>query len=378
MAQATLPVQFQTYDLNVGVIVQMEDMISLLDPFDAPLQGMNGADGKSVLATDTCFEKKVEWLDESLLLPKSTLAATSTTTQATVVVATGHGTRFSTGDVLIIETEKLKVQSISSDTLTVDRGFASTTSAQHVTSAVVLILGQALSEGSNPEDPRAVDRSARYNLTQIFGPTSVRVSSTENVVRKYGLGGTNEFDKQVANRTKEQIIQVDQALLYGTRFETSDYRTMGGFTNYITTNVDSTTTSITEAKLLDQMAAVFDLGGRPDRLIVGATQKRRLSAIATAGSNTLTLEAPRTDDGRGAVVNYLDSDFGRLSVVLDRWCRSTDAFAFDRDQAVVCTLRPLQFEMLAKTGDSIYGMVVQEKTLKFRRESHAFRFSALT
>jgi hypothetical protein len=378
MAQLTLPAQFQTYDLNVGIMLDIEDMIHLLDPFEAPLQGMNGADGMSVIATDTCFEKKVEWLDENLLLPKSTAAATTTTTQGTIVVASGHGTRFSTGDVLICENEKMKVQSISTDTLTVDRGFAGTTSAQHVTSSVVLILGQALSEGSNPEDPRAIDRTNRYNLTQIFGPTSVRVSATENVVRKYGLRGQSEFDKQVANRSREQIIQVDQAILYGTRYETSDYRTMGGFTEYITTNVNSASTTISEALLLDQLQAVFDLGGRPDRLITGATQKRRISAIATAGGNTLTIDVPRESDTRGAVVNYIDSDFGRLSVVLDRWCRTNDVFAFDRDQAVLCTLRPMQFEMLAKTGDSIYGQVVQEKTLKFRRERHAFRFSALT
>jgi len=379
MAQATLPSLYQTYDLTVGVIVDIEDMIHLLDPFEAPLQGMNGADGRSALSTGTCFEKKVEWLDEELLLPKSTLAANVTAGTTTIGVQTGHGLRFSTGDVVLIGSEKVKVQAISSDTLTIDRGYAGTTAAAQATDAVALILGQALQEGSNPENPRAKDRTNRDNNTQIFGPTAVRVSATENVVRKYGLGGMSEFDKQVANRAKEQLIQIEQAILYGTKYDDeSNGRTMGGFTQYITTNVDSTTTVITEATLLDDMQATWDVGGRVDRLIVGATQKRKVSGLATGAGTNLTIHTTQGEGTRGIVIDTLVSDFGNVSVLLNRWCRASDLFGIDRDQAELLTLRPMQFEMLAKTGDSIHGQIVQEKTMRFRRERHAFRYSALT
>jgi hypothetical protein len=384
MAQSTLPALYQTYDLNVGVIVDIEDMIHLLDPFEAPLQGMNGADGRSALSTGTCFEKKVEWLDEELLLPKSMVLTTITAGTTGVAVQSGHGLRFSTGDVIISDNEKMKVQAISGDVLTIDRGAFGTTAATHTggttNGATILILGQALSEGSNPENPRAIDRTNRFNVTQIFGPTAVRVSGTENVVRKYGLSGMTEFDKQVANRSKEQIIQVDQTILYGTCTEVNggDSRTMGGFTNYITTNVDSTTTTITEAVWLNQMQATWDLGGRVDRLIVGATQKRRLSAVATGAGTALAIQSTQSERTRGIVVDNLLCDFGQVSILLDRWCRSTDMFGIDRDQAELLTLRPMQFEMLAKTGDSIHGQILQERTLRFRRERHAFRYSALT
>jgi hypothetical protein len=53
-------------------------------------------------------------------------------------------------------------------------------------------------------------------------------------------------------------------------------------------------------------------------------------------------------------------------------------FGFDRDQLALCTLRPMQFEILAKVGDSLQGQIVNENTMVVRRQKHAFRFSALT
>jgi hypothetical protein len=365
------PTQYNSYDLVVGVIVDIEDMIHLLDAVDVPLLGGQGADGRSALSAGTCFETKVEWIEEEILLPKSkvvTLAASGTLT-----VTTGEGIRFGVGDVVAVNAERLLVTAISGDVITADRGYAGTTAASATAGTVVLIIGQALAEGSDPEAPRAKDRATYYNHTQIFGPTAVRVSGTENVVRKYGLVGS-EFDKQVANRTKEAYIQQEQALLYGKRNEASEKRTMGGIDSYITTNVNTGAVALTEALLLDQIQACWDAGGSPDRITLGAKQKRDISKWNVG----LQVNTMRTDDGRGSIVDYVDSDFGRVSLLLNRWCRSTDLFIYDRDQASVDTLRPMQFEMLAKTGDSIHGQIVCEKTLRFRRQRHAAKFTALT
>jgi hypothetical protein len=232
----------------------------------------------------------------------------------------------------------------------------------------------ALPEGSDAGAARAVDRVNRNNFTQIFGPTSVQVSGTENAVQKYGLTST-EFDKQVANRVKEACVEYEQALLYGTQYEstTTNQRTMGGFINYITTNVDSSTTTLSEAALLAQLKACFDAGGSPDRIVAGSKQKQVISGI-----NSSNIRYAQDTNIRGQVIDYYDSDFGRQMVVLDRWCRTADLFIFSRDQATMATLRPLTFEMLAKTGDSTKGQVVGEKSLWFRRQSWAAAFSALT
>lgn len=363
-----------TYDLTVGVKLDFEDMIHLLSPTDVPVLNGSDASGLSAITKDSCFEKKVEWQDEEILLPNSTLNGAVLSGDSTIDVATGEGIRFGVGDVLTIEDEYLRVTARSTDTLTVTRGFGASSAADHDDGDAVVGVGKALPEGSDPETARALDRTGRHNFTQIFGPEKVEVSGSEQAVAKYGID-TTEFDHQVANRIKEAAIALDQAIVYGQRFEdtSNEWRTMGGMVHYIQTHVDSTTTSITPSTLLDQVQNAYDDGGNPDRLLTGSLQKRNISDFDSSD-----IRLGRGDNVRGQVVEWFDTDFGRLHVVLDRWVRSTDVVGYERDQSELNTLRPLMFEMLAKTGDSVKGQVLCEKTLKFYRERHAFRFSALT
>jgi len=365
-----------TFDLTQGVIVDIDPLIRLLDPVDVPLQGGAGSNGMTVLATDGCFEKKIEWQDDTILTPRSTVGATATTGDTVLTVASGERLRFSTGDALLIGSQQVRVTGYGStaDTLLVSRAYAGTTAGTIASGADIVNLGANLAEGSDPEDPRSQDRTGRYNLTQIFGPTSVIVSGTEQAIRKYGLS-TTEFDYQMALRVKEEAIKLEQALIYGTRFEDTNnkLRQMGGMTYYITTNVDSTTTQVGTSSILDILQDTFDAGGNPNRVLVGSRQKRNISAL-----DSDDIRLGRADNGRGQTVDYFDSDFGRVDFVLHRRMRSGDAIFFNRDQAVLKTLRPLQFKMLGDTGDSTKGMVVMEKTLKFEAERWAARMSALT
>ena len=365
-----------SYDLVTGLMLDIEPMINVLSPFDTPLIGGFGADGKSALTQGTCFEKKVEWLDETLLTPRSTAGATCTTGGTTLTVATGDQAKFSTGDILLCGTEYVRVTGYpGTDQLTITRAFSG--SAGTIASASDIVgVGLALAEGADPENPRFVDRSNRYNLTQIFGPTAVQSSATDNVIKKYGLEGTTEFQYQVANRVKENAIGQEQAVLYGVRSDdtTNHWRTMGGLNYWITTNIDSSTTTLTEAAILSELQTLFVAGGTPDRAVMGPKQKRTASAFNTG----IQIRVDRVDNGRGQTVDYFDSDFGRISLLLNRWCRTTDLFLFQREQAEITTLRPLTFEMLAKTGDSMKGQIVAEKSMRFKRERHAAKFTALT
>ena len=369
-----------SYDLVQGLMLDIEDMIHLLSPTDTPLTGGVGADGRTVLPQGNSFEVQVQWQHEALLLPKSTLAAQITNAGTTLTVATGDGLKFSSGDIVIVEGEYLRVTAGGVDALTVTRSFGGSVAATHVTGVVVLNIGQALPEGSDPENARWIDRTGDYNYQQIFGPTAIQVSGTENVVRKYGLGGETEFQHQVANRTKEHWIQLEQAILYGVRAydTTNKWRSMGGLAYYLTAAngsvLDTTTTTFSESALLAMLQTCYDNGGSPDRAIMGSKNKRLGSGFLSSG----TLQIMRPDDARGTVVDYFDSDFGRISLILDRWCRVSDVFVFEREQTQLASLRPLVFEMLAKTGDSVKGQIVTEKTLKVRRYPHAGRFTALT
>lgn len=367
-----------TYDLTTGVIVYMEDMIHSLDAVDVPLLGQYGADGRAAISkTNDLFEKKTEWLDETILVPKGTVAEALDNVETDLTLAAGNVNIFGVGDIIKVDSEVMRVTAVAGDgiTLTITRGWAATTAAAHNINSTVIGLGKALPEGSDPETARSTDRTARYNVTEIFGPEKVEVSETEQVIRKYGLRGTTEFDHQAANRTKEMAIHMEQAILYGVRYEdnTTKTRSMGGFTYYITTNVDSSTTTLTDTALLDNLQLAWAAGGNPRVVLVGAKQKRTISAF-----DSTDIQLTRGDNGRGQIVDSFLSDFGQVSILLDRWVRDSDLFAYNPDQVELQTLRPLQFQMLAKTGDSRSGQLVAEKTLKFVRERHAMRMSALT
>src|ERR1700730_2944859 len=99
-----------TYDLTVGVKLKVEDMIWLISPFDVPLLGTNGADGRTTLSSDTCFEKKVEWLDGTLLTPRSAIGTPAVVTADTYITVTaGDQLKFQTTDILLVESEYMRV-----------------------------------------------------------------------------------------------------------------------------------------------------------------------------------------------------------------------------------------------------------------------------
>lgn len=366
-----------TYGLTVGIKIDMEPMIQLISPTDAPFQGSAmGAVDAIGLPTDTVFEKKYEWLDETILTPRSTIAATSTTGDAFITLAAGDGLKFQTGDLLLIGSEYVRVTGYSlttSDILLVTRAISGS-AATVATSADVIGVGSVLPEGSDPPAARFLDRNNRFNYTEIFGPVAVQSTGSDLAIQKYGI--TNEYDHQLANRVKELAIAIDQAIAYGVRLEDTGnkWRSMAGILAHITSNVDSATNAWTLASINTLSQTIFSAGGNPDMLVVGAKQKTVASTFTSAG----TVQVQRADRTAGRIIQTIETDFTVLHILLNRWFRTADAVIMSRDQAELETLRPMQYQPLAKTGDSEKGMVVGEKGFKFFRQAHAAKFSALT
>jgi hypothetical protein len=371
-----------TYDLTSGVPRDFEEFIYLLSPVDVPLQGTyndpNGTPNPGRIAKDEPYmEKKIEWQDEELLTPRSALAATLVTADTFLTVTSGEREKFSTGDLVLIDDEYIRITGYgtTADTLTITKNWNTTgTSAQHSNLSTIVGVGTTLNEGADPENARAKDRVERFNLTEIFGPYAIVVSGSERSIQKYGVA--DEFIKQRDNRLKELFIAIDQTLLYGVRStdDTNKRRAMGGLDFFITTNKDTTTTDLTETKLLDQLQNTYDNGGVVDLLITGAAQKRKISGIAAA-----QVRLQRSERIRGQVVDTYESDFGSADVLLDRWVRKADLFGLSSEYVSYGYLsgRQPQFQPIAKTGDADKGQVLAEPSMKVRLEKRHFKFKAL-
>jgi hypothetical protein len=370
-----------TYDLTVGVVVNMDEAIYMLSPADTPLLTGLGSDGLTILGSEPVDERQFSWMDDTILTPRSTLAAAVTTGQTVLTVAANTRLRFSTGDILVAQnigavTETMRIASygVTADTLIVTRAWAGTAQA-YDTNDILVGVGTALPEGSNPEAARTVDRVENTNVTQIFGPTKVDLSRTEQQVRKYGVG--NEFNHQLMARMKENAISREQAFLYGDRVDSTslEARTTGGLRFFIATNVDSTSTQLTVATITARQLAGYNQGGFADVVAANPVALADLNDMA----NTTVVRETIDDPMRGRTrVEWVDTEFGSVLVARDRWCLPHDAFGFSRENVVRRVLQPLIYEQLGKTGDSDQGQIVGEEGLEVKGEEHLFRFNNLS
>jgi hypothetical protein len=369
-----------TYDLTVGVVVNMDEAIYMLSPADTPLLTGLGSDGLTILGTSPVDERQFSWMDDTILTPRSSLAAALTSTGTVVTVAAGQQSRFSTGDVLTVQKEGNTVEQLrvtgygtTADTLVVTRAWAGTAAA-YDTSDLVIGIGTALPEGSNPEAARTVDRVENTNVTQIFGPTKVDLSRTEQQVRKYGVG--NEFNHQLMGRMKENAITREQAYLYGARVDstTLEARTTGGLRFFITTNRNATATQLTAATITTAQLSGYNNGGFADVVVANPVAFADLNDPA----NTTIVRETIDDPMRGRTrVAWIDTEFGSVLTARDRWCLPHDAFGFSRENVVRRVLQPLIYEQLGKTGDSDQGQIVCEEGLEVKGEEHLFAFNNL-
>lgn len=355
---------------GVGLKLDIEDAIYMIDPFDVPLLGTYGSDKGSVIGSEDTTSTKIEWLEDELV-PSQDLVNAAIVTADTVFTMTNRE-RFKTNDLLRIDNEFIRVvgYGTTAGTLIVSRAWGST-AASHADQSAALILGTVPVEGDDPVPGLSTQRTSPFNYTQIY-QDEVEITRTEEKEAKYGVN--SEAAYQMGKRLREAAIKLERNLILGVRNEdvATNRRSHGGLDYFIVTNVDSTTTNITEALLVDQMQATFNTGGNVDILVVGGIQKRKISAFDRS-----SIVLSRDDNVRGAVVDYIDADFGRIYIVLDRWVPTRFAFGLERQYISMVWFDRWFSEPLAKTGDRQQWQIVGEGSMKVKNEQAHFKFTAL-
>ena len=375
-----------SYDLAVGVKINMDELIYMISPIDSPLINGVGTDGRQLLGSSPVDQTTFKWMDEELLLPTAAADATNSNTGTSVVVVSvsaADSYKFQVGDLVTIMDEGavqhaavLRVTAVNttSGDLTV-AGWANHAAQTAIAVGdVVTCLGTALPEGSDPGTARSADRTIRSNYTQIFGPTPVNMTRTEQQISRYGV--SDEFAKQLYGRSVENVITREQAYLYGQPVDdtTNKQRSTGGLNSFITSNVDTTTT-LTLASLESQMQACYNAGGVPDLLIANPASMATLNAISDSGRVRTVIDDPR----RGRVpVTSVFHEFGETQLVRNRWCHKETAFVVQKDNIQRRVMQPLIVEALAKTGDSDSVMLLCEEGLQVKGESHMGKWTTLT
>ena len=376
-----------SYDLAVGVKINMDELIYMISPTDSPFINGIGTDGRQLLSSSPVDQQEFKWMDEELLIPRATVtdtgAAGAGATDVTVSAADSY--KFQVDDLITIGEADAAVNAAVKRVTHVNNTAGVLTLADWANSAdwpattaahadTVICVGTALVEGSDPGEARSADRTIRTNCTQIFGPTPIHMSRSEQQVTRYGV--SDEFAKQVYGRSVENVITREQAYLYGQyNNDTSNKRrSTGGLNYHITSNTDtSTTLTVSALEALQQKC--YNAGGMPDLLIANPASFATLNAVSDSGRVRTVIDDPRR--GRVPVASVF-TEFGETQMLRNRWCHAETAFLIAKDGISRRVMQPLVVEALAKTGDSDKVQIVCEEGLQVKGEQHMGKFTTLT
>lgn len=209
-------------------------------------------------------------------------------------------------------------------------------------------------------------RSSLSNLCQIMEKVT-QVSGTARSLNPKGIGDV--FDAEVTDRLIETKRDMEWYFLNGVKTLEADNtpRQMAGLMNLVNANnVIQTKGALTEDHLLDALQKMWEKGAQGEYFtFVNASQKRAINALAKAGSNVRwLLDNGSTENVYGIAVSKIVTDFGEISLVLDRYMDNNGILTLDLDEVQIAQLRGTFYEDLPKAGDYYKGHVINESTIK--------------
>ncbi len=346
----------------------VSDVVSIVSPHETPLLDHLG---EAPYAAQSTFH---EWLEDTLN-PNSDIIddATWSDPAADTSFDVEHGSYFQVGDLVQGQGsgEVMLVTGVSTNTLTVVRGYGGTSAESLADDQVINILGNAALEGADAPDARFTNRSRLGNYTQIF-TAAVRASGTDLAVRK--LSVADELDYQKQERLRELLRDLESTLINGVSASSTPQgsstvrRTMNGLIPTITTNVtDASSAALTESVLNEAMRGIWSsAASHIDTIVVNGFQKRKINGFITSGR---TYEAQ--DSTYKNLVSVYESDFGVCRVILSRAVPADTVLLLDSSRINVLPLasRSFHYKPLAASGDYEAGEIIGEYTAESRNES---------
>jgi|LSQX01.1.fsa_nt_gb hypothetical protein len=336
--------------------------------------------GISGVATETLHS----WMEDQLNPNTATMAESGglNNSKTDIDVASGHGVRFKIGTLFRVvragSTEVMQVTAISTDNLTITRGYGSTSAQDHgsTTNYTLQIIANPAQESQDAPADESRARTKVSNYTQIF-QKGIKTSHTMRSVLQAGVA--DEFTFQIARRLMEIMRELDSSVINGissgSQGSDSVYRSMGGIIEFASQaggNVNTTSEALTPSVINAMVKQIWDDGGTPNFILVGGTLKRAISAFDQSYRRM-------SYDGNtaGYVVDKFVSDLGfMLDVIVDPWMPDDVCIVGDLSKVRVLPLRDdaMRAEELAKTGRSWNAQVTGQYTAEFRNAKEAFAY----
>ncbi len=263
-------------------------------------------------------------------------------------IVVDDGTIFNVGDVAknMQTGEHFLVTAVSTNTLTVTRGFGETAAAAMTDNDYVINLGSSFAEGASAPDPLMLLETEGYNYTQIFKQAIV-VTGTANASKFY-TGA--EYPKRKAQALRDLKRKIELAGLFGERSITNPtgnqpQRTTRGLNASITTNRFAIGGTLTESYFINTcLYDLFRYGSRRKVMYAGPGMMKCFTDWGIDKLNTVT-----SDTMLGFSAKEYQCPWGKLVLVphlMLEGSRSGYAFVVDPENVYRASLpgRALQFQ----------------------------------
>lgn len=239
-----------------------------------------------------------------------------------------------------------------------------------------------------------------FNVTMILRK-DIGLSESQRAVDTAGFA--DQYAYEVQKAVKELGIKLEKIVFGALTTATGasgTARVMKGLQAFITTNTayagnnggtvgDATHDGVvTVGDFNDMLNSIYTQGGNPEQVYVSPKVKRQISAFGVPGAaagNVYAKNIAAVDKKLIGAIDFYESDFGLIQIVLDRWvpessntttatasATATGGQMFFLSRAInrLAWLpgRQVHHELIGKRGDSVAGLVVGECTLEVLSE----------
>jgi hypothetical protein len=270
-----------------------------------------------------------------------------------MTVTAGTGQYFRKGDILGIYAnaagtgaiaEKVLVTSVSTDVLTIVRGYGDTSGAAHSTGVFVRLLTRANEENSLYTTEHMTTPTAVSNYTQILDAT-VEMSETEALMSRYGIDDHMNmqigklFDNGGSEGRLAQLLH--ETFYYGEKVARSTspvYGSMGGFNTYVTTSTASSSHVVDLNGVAFQRDDIYGImravrnsgsGARVTHLVMNSWA---LEKISLWDENKVRITAKEQRVSTQPEVQEIITPHGSVRLVYDWMCPQDEIYFINADR----------------------------------------------
>lgn len=301
--------------LSDQVALDLGDRITLLEPSANPLTVFTKAvEKRATVAT------KFSWVEDQAKARFDAINNSGGYNSSATSIVVDNGAYFQQWDLVLVTRtmEQFRVDSVSTNTLTVTRGIGSTAAAINDNDELYLV-GSAQPEGDTSKPPASDIPSKVTNNTQIIrNPWAISGTAMEI---GYQLS-PNEWDRQQRNKGIDHAKDIELSLLFGGKSATtpgsSEVRTTSGVLRFITTNQTDAGGDLSEAEWNAFMMQVMRFGSGQKLALASGVAMQALQKFP-AGK----LQVRQDETTYGINVSHFTGPFGDVNVVYHRLLEGT-------------------------------------------------------